>query len=145
MSRTVSLKLGGEEYEAERLPAMRAVAWRKRAEQLLSKFPQLATLYDAQSENMVTGMLAVLKGADEIVPELVEVVLAGLDLSPDEREDIYATAFEEEFMEGLQRLLLLNAPLSALAARSLRAPVEAAGTMGEMETVSLNGAVVATI
>lgn len=122
MSKGISLSLGGVLTEARRLPALRAVEWRKQAAALLETFPAVRALYDEAAPNLVEGMLAVYVGADGAVEHLIAVVLGGLDLAATDEETVRANVYEEELVEGLSKLLVLNAPFPALAVRAKPTP-----------------------
>jgi len=113
--RTAKIVLAGKEYEIRRLPAVRAIAWRKAAQELLDVFPALADAYQQETANVVAAGVDLFRQASGIVESLIEVVLsADVTLNAD-RERILETADDEEFLEAFQQALLLNTPLSSLA------------------------------
>lgn len=133
---TVPIVLGGVSYEVARPPAMRAARWRRLAEKLLEHMPQIAALYEQQTQegaDMTEATLRVYREAGEVVEQMLAVILAADGQLENDRERIEETATEEELMEGLQRLLLLNAPLVGLARAVATRPPET------VETPTANG------
>jgi hypothetical protein len=113
--REIEVVLAGQRYTVRRMPAMRAVSWRKCAQGLLERFPSLVDAYNAETENVMASGLEMMKGANGIVEALIEVVISADPALEADREHILANGYEEEFMEGFQSLLMLNSPLSDLA------------------------------
>jgi hypothetical protein len=116
--RAATITLGGSRYPIERLPIRKAQAWRARAEGLLAGLPELRRLYASEADDaadLVEASLRLYAAAGSVVEELIEVVLTGSPVLEAARDWILDQAYEEEFLEGLQTLLLLNAPLAGLA------------------------------
>ena len=128
--RTTTVKLGGKEYEVQRLPAMRAIAWRKQASALLDRFPSLIKVYDGETINTVQASADLFRTASGVVEELIECVLASDSALEADRVLLLEAAYEDEFLEAFQRVMLLNAPLSGMAVQA---------------TSTLNGASIPTI
>lgn len=110
--RSATVVLAGKAYTVQRLPAMRAIQWRKRAQQLLDAFPAIQEIYERETENLVKASAEVYRAANGAVEALVEVVLdADPGLAAD-RDFILDNAMEDEFLTAFQGVMLLNAPLS---------------------------------
>jgi len=133
--RTVTIVLGGASWTVARLPALRAIAWRKGAEGLLEELPALAKLYDTETQSqadLVAAALVMYREAGAVVERIIESVLTASDELVLRRDEILETATEEELLAAFQTLLLLNAPLAGLASgMAAAAPAEeAAATNG---------------
>ena len=116
--RNVTIVLGGRSFVVARLPALRAIAWRKGAEALLEELRGLIKLYDRESQTpaeLVEASLVLYRQAGAVVEQVIEVVLGASDELTLQRDAILDTAAEDELMLAFQTLLLLNAPLAGLA------------------------------
>lgn len=115
MSKSANVTLAGKTYEIHRLPAMKAIVWRKSAQELMDKFPKLAEAYQQETDNVVASGVEVLRMANGLVESLVEIVMnADPNLDAD-KDFILGNAFDEEFIKAFETILVLNFPLSTLA------------------------------
>lgn len=110
-----TVALGGQIYPVRRMPAVRAIAWRKRATPIVDRLQGITEKYAASGDNLVAMAGALLHEADGFMEEMIEVVLAAGPEIERDREHILDTAFEEEYLEAFQQVLLLNAPLAGAA------------------------------
>lgn len=128
--RTVTIVLGGASWTVARMPALRAIAWRRGAEQLLADMPALAKLYDTETKSqseLIEASLLMYREAGAVVERMIEVVLGASDELTQRRDLILDSATEEELLAAFQTLLLLNAPLAGLASEmAAAAPAEMA-------------------
>jgi hypothetical protein len=121
--------LGGQLYPVRRMPAMKAIAWRKRAAPIVDTLQDLAEKYGASGDNLIGMAGALLHAADGLMGEMIEVVIvAGPELEAD-RKHIEEAAFEEEYLEAFQSILLLNAPLAGAAHSITASTGDSSGTI----------------
>lgn len=110
-----TIALGGQLYTVRRMPSARAIAWRKRANAIVEALPGIAAEYEQESDDLLKAAGRLLTVADAVMAEMIEVVLdADLALQAD-KQHILDTAFDEEYLEAFQGILLLNSPLAGAA------------------------------
>jgi hypothetical protein len=107
--------LGGQIYTVRRMPTARAVAWRKRANAIVEALPAIAEQYAAEGDDLVKSAGKLLGVASDTVEAMMHLVIdADVRLQAD-KEHILDSAFDDEYLEAFQSILLLNAPLAGAA------------------------------
>lgn len=116
MTKSAEITLAGRVYAVRRLPVRPAMAWRKRAETLLSALPQLAEKFGAETDNVVQTGLDVFGVADELINQLIELVFSGSPELAAHKDEILETLDDGDLFEAFQTLLVLNLPLASVVA-----------------------------
>lgn len=111
--RETEIILGESVFVVRRMPATRAIAWRKRSQPILEQLVALEEKYKTEQNSLYKAGLLVLAEADGLVEAMLDAVLecdASLKTDPELRDRVY----EEELLEAFGAVVALNAPLASM-------------------------------